>query len=53
MTYLYQTHHGKRIVHLLRPDEHQANILRALDINITFPTKPRICKRTQINKHAA
>lgn len=51
LTYLYQTHHGKRIVHLPRPDEHQANILRAL--GITFPTKPKISKRTKINKHAA
>ncbi|CAE6506312.1 hypothetical protein NMYAN_210057 [Nitrosomonas nitrosa] len=34
-----------------RPDEHQANILRAL--GITFPTKPKISKRTKINKHAA
>ncbi|CAE6493385.1 transposase (fragment) [Nitrosomonas nitrosa] len=51
LTYLYQTHHGKRIVHLPRPDEHQANILRAL--GITFPTKPKISKRTKINKHTA
>jgi hypothetical protein len=51
LTYLYQTRHGRRIVHLPRPDEHQASILSAL--GISFPTKPKINKRTKINKRAA
>ena len=44
--YLYQTQ-GKRIIHLPRPDEHQADILRAL--SISFLTKPKISKRAKIS----
>lgn len=40
LTYLYQTHHGKRIARLPRPDEYQANILRAL--GITFPPNQKL-----------